>query len=364
MRILYLFNSLGVGGTEKLVLSLASRMEQRGHEVALMVLRPPGPNDLITELEVIHLGLNRNPLRVIPALQRASDFIRIFLPDIIHSHNFHGNLLGRVLCLRHRKPRLISTLHNEYEGGWLRMMAYRLTDALSDKTVAVCDAIAQRFISEGAVSPTRCTVIANAIDVHRLVPDPQHRHTVREHMGVHGQFVWIAVGREVKAKDFHNLTTAFNEVWKAEPSARLWIVGPTASAAGEPKRDHDLHEADAFIRRLGSRDDIPALLDAADAFVLSSAWEGMPLSLAEAMAMQKPCVSTNVGGVAQLTGHTALLVPPSDSEALASAMLAVMKTPLDEREAVGLAARARISSQFNMDSRVEEWESLYQTVLV
>ena len=123
------------------------------------------------------------------------------------------------------------------------------------------------------------------------------------------------------------------------------------------------HDAMECVCRLGLRQDIPALLDAADGFVLSSAWEGMPLALGEAMAMEKPVVATDVGGVRELVGKTALVVPARNSNELAEAMRQVMNRSADERGAMGHAARARICSKFNLDAKVDEWEALYRSLL-
>jgi glycosyltransferase involved in cell wall biosynthesis len=117
------------------------------------------------------------------------------------------------------------------------------------------------------------------------------------------------------------------------------------------------------VRILGLRRDLPALLDAADGFVLASAWEGMPLALGEAMAMEKPVAATDVGGVRELVEDAGMIVPAKDSNALAAAMLSIMKTSTDGRRTLGRAARARIQSQFSMDTRVDEWEALYRSML-
>jgi glycosyltransferase involved in cell wall biosynthesis len=108
---------------------------------------------------------------------------------------------------------------------------------------------------------------------------------------------------------------------------------------------------------------MPALLDAADGFVLASAWEGMPLALGEAMAMEKPVAATDVGGVRELAGEAGLIVPARNPEALAQAMLALMQATPEARASQGRAARERIQRSFNMDAKADEWEALYLTIL-
>ena len=80
---------------------------------------------------------------------------------------------------------------------------------------------------------------------------------------------------------------------------------------------------------------MPALLDAADGFVLASAWEGMPLAVGEAMAMEKPVVATDVGGVRELVGDAGVIVSAKDPEGLAQAMLELMRRTSEARCALG-----------------------------
>jgi glycosyltransferase involved in cell wall biosynthesis len=104
-------------------------------------------------------------------------------------------------------------------------------------------------------------------------------------------------------------------------------------------------------------------MDAADGFVLSSAWEGMPLVVGEAMAMEKPVAATDAGGVRELAGDAALVVPIRDPEALAAAMGNVMGMTTEERSVLGRAARARIVERFGMESKAREWEAVYGALL-
>src|ERR1017187_9236864 len=136
MRIIYVLTSLGMGGAERVVLALASRMTQSGHSVALLVLRPPVAEQWPTDLPVVHMEMRKNPLSALMGIEEGRRFLREFRPDLIHSHSFHANIVARLL--KGLAPtQVISTVHNVYEGGWTRMLAYRLTDGLARRTVAV-----------------------------------------------------------------------------------------------------------------------------------------------------------------------------------------------------------------------------------
>lgn len=364
MRIVYALTSLGMGGAEKQVLALAARMQQRGHTVHLLVLRPPVAEQWPTELEATHLGMEKTPASFCAAIARGHRFLHEFKPDLLHSHSFHANIVARLLKLASPAVTVASTVHNVYEGAWPRMFAYRLTDPLSSQTTAVSHAAAGRFVRLKAVPPHKCVVVSNGIDLDDFTPDPARRAQTRTDFGVSTEFIWLAAGRIVPAKDYPNLLRAFIEVRQARPDAQLWIAGaPDADHFASLQASADFTQLGSAVRWLGLRRDMHALLDAADAFVLSSAWEGLPLVVAEAMAMQKPVVATDVGGVRELVAHTGLLVPAKDSPALAAAMLALMHRSQAQRQSLALAARQRIQQSFSLNAKADEWEALYRKLV-
>ena len=370
MRIVYILTTLGVGGAERQVLWLARRMMQAGHTVQLVILLPRGADDLLAEAtpegnsaspDAIYLSIRKRPWSVLHGLARGAASLRRFKPDLIHTHNFHGNIAGRVLGSLCGRAPVISTIHNVYEGGRLRMLAYRLTDALSRRTIAVSEAARERYVRLSAVSARKAGVIANGIETDNFLPSLERRTAMRAQMSVaENDFVWIAVGRLAPAKDYPNLLRAFALV----PNASLWIVGD-----GDPAYTEELRilartlKIEDRVRWLGVRRDVAALLDAADAFVLASAWEGMPLAVGEAMAMAKPVVATDVGGVRQMLGDSETLARAGNPGALAEKMARVMALSDADRLKIGEAARARVLEQFSMAAKAREWEETYRSVL-
>lgn len=365
MRIVTVLTSLGVGGAEKEALAVAERMAKRGHTVAVLVLRPRLAEEWPHTLPTIYLGVRKRPGSVLAGLARAQRFLRDFRPDLVHSHSFHANIFSRLLRLLLPRLVVISTIHNVYEGGWPRMAAYRLTDGLSRRTAAVSEAAARRFVKLKAVSARNCAVIPVGIDVAEFAPDSARRASMRTAAaGSEPEFVWLAVGRITPAKDYPNLLRAFAQVRAKRPDARLWIAGEAPNSEISPERalcaELGIGEA---VRWLGLRRDIEALLDAADGFVLGSAWEGMPQVVAEAMAMEKPIVATDVGGVRELVGMTGMVAPARNSEALAEAMAATMRRNREELASLGRVARERIARNFSIDAVVDAWEALYRELL-
>lgn len=372
MRIVYVLTSLGVGGAERQALAIADRMTARGHSVAFLVLRPVIAEQWPTALLVVHLDIRKTPGSLIAGLLRAHKFLRAFRPDLVHSHSFHANMVARLLKLLVPSLKVVSTVHNVYEGRWYRMMAYRLTDALAIRTTAVSAAAADRFIRLKAVHPRKCIVLPNGIDVAEFTPSTDLRNCGREEMGAGSSFIWLAAGRMVPAKDYPNLLRAFRLVRASVPETQLWIAGAPADAQLKRLPNGESAYVTGFVtehgsmhqvRLLGLRRDMPALLDAADAFVQASAWEGMPLAVGEAMSMQKPVVATGAGGTCEMVGDAGVIVPAKDSDALAAAMLDMMRRSMEARRALGQAARKHIVQQFSMDARADEWGALYRSIL-
>ncbi len=364
MRIVYMLTSLGRGGAERQVVELAERMGALGHEVVLIVLKPAVEHEWPTSIKVIRLEMCRSMMGVCTGLTHAHRELCSFRPDIVHSHTFPANMAARMLHILGSAPAVISTIHNIYEGGWQRTALYGLTDGLSIHTTAVSDAVARHQIETGAVPKLKCSVLTNGIDVNIFAPSTVRRGEARAELNAADRFVWLAAGRVTPAKDYPNLLRAFSLLHIEFPLAQLWIAGE--GSVLELKCLQALAEIagiSQFVRWLGLREDMPALMDAADVFVLSSAWEGMPLVVAEAMAMEMPVVATDVGGVSELLGDTSAVVPAKNPEGLAAAMLDVMRMSEAQRQSIGRAARSRVSQHFDMDAKVNEWQALYTRLL-
>ena len=376
MRILYILTSLGVGGAEKQVIDLAVRMAANGHSVAFLVLKH-ADEEWPVKLPVMRLNIAKTPTGIVRGLRFAKKFLALFRADIVHSHTFPANIFARLLkgmvLTGGNAPKLVNTIHNVHEGAWHRMLIYGATDPLANEVTAVSGAAADRFLKLHAVRAKKMRVLTNGIDTEAFSPDRSRRKRVRTQMQAGKDFVWIAVGRLAPAKDYPNLLRAFEGVRSQYPPVRLWVVGEgdveqwkagrsggrSGEHAGGHAGEHAGEGAAIGVEWLGLRRDVADLLDAADGYVLSSAWEGMPLALAEAMAMEKVVVATDVGGVRELAGEAGLIVPSKDSSALAKGMIQAMGMNDFERKAMGKQARERVISQFSMAAKAAEWQRFY-----
>ena len=145
-----------------------------------------------------------------------------------------------------------------------------------------------------------------------------------------------------------------------EPRIRGLIAG---SGAEQTAVEQEVARANGAVRLLGRRNDVPALLEAADVVCLSSAVEAAPLVLVEAMAAGRPVVATRVGGVAELVGDDALLVPPGDVDAFSAALVSLARDPARARR-LGELGRRRFRERFTLDRMAAAYDSLLDEVLV
>jgi len=360
MKILFVITGLGVGGAERQVLDLADRFCRQGKQVLVVYmtgevrLRPSEAGVKITGL-----GIDKSPKGLVKAYSRLRQIIRTFKPDVVHSHMVHANLLSRLVRLTTRIPRLVCTAHSTNEGGPLRMLAYRLTDRLADFSSNVSVEAVEAFEKKGAVPAGRMTAIANGIDTVRYQPDRAARNAARTAGGLSpDDKLILAVGRLAEPKDYPNLLGAFAQVAKADPRTKLWIAGggDLLPELQELSVRLGISERTTF---LGVRSDIPALFNAADVYVLSSAWEGLPLVVGEAMASEKVVVATDCGGVREFLGDCGFLVPNRNSEKLAAALSEALVLNDEQATTLGARARHRVVTQYSLDKIVETWANIY-----
>jgi glycosyltransferase involved in cell wall biosynthesis len=365
--VLILSTSMGMGGADQQILSVTEALRARGWDARIVSMTALGPMGL----QARRLGIPTDSLempRGVPdprGVMRLAALIRSWKPDILHSQLAHANLLARLLRPLVPVPVLISTIHSTYDGGRFRLLSYRLTDRLADYTTIISEASAQRYLAAGAVPRDRLRVIPNGVDTGRFRPLPEVRAGLRRELGLGETFDWLAVGRFEPAKDYPTMLAAFARVLARRPDSVLLLVGRGSLQQETEELARSLGLGDQ-VRFLGVRGDIPELMSAADGYILSSAWEGMPIVLLEAGAAGIPIVATAVGGTGEvvLDGETGFLAPPRDPAALGDAMLRLASLSPEERRRLGLRGRGHIEAHYALPRIVDLWEQMYRELLL
>ncbi len=370
-KVTFLITNLAYGGAETQLVRLATRLKARDWDIVIVSMLPP--QAYVEELEKVEIPVySLDMRRGVPdprAILRLARIIKKFRPHLLHSYMLHANILARIVRFFVPVPILVCSVRSIDERGgkgsgkWL-VLAYRFTDSLCDVVTQVSQAGLKRYVQIKAVPKHKICYIPNGVDIEQFCPNHEVREHLRKKMGFGNNFVWIAIGRLEPPKDYPNMLHAFAQVWKEKSDARLLIVGdgPLRSPMENLTRELGI---DDQVKFLGIRRDVPELLNAADAYVMSSAWEGMPNALLEAASTGLPIVATDVGGNSEivLNGKTGFLVPPKDPNALASVMLKLMNLAESERRRMGEEARKHIESNFNLDRIIDMWEALYREIL-
>ncbi len=365
MRLLYVITDLDVGGAENQVTQLAITLRRRGWEVRLVSMLPP--KAFTAELsrgsvEISHLGM-RPGIPDPRAILHLARLIRQWRPDVVHSHMVHANLLSRVTRIITPMPVLICTARSTNEGRLWRAAAYRLTDGLCELTTHVSRAGAERAVRIGAIPARKVRVIPNGIDTNRFRPDAAARARLRDELGLGERFVWLAVGRFAPPKDYPTMLQAFALARKHTESLLLIAgQGPLQEECLQLAKELNVAEAVHF---LGVRNDIPDLMNAADAFLMSSLWEGMPTAVLEAAACGLPIVATNVGGIPEILPPEAqkYLTSPQDPRALSALMIELVNLQPQQRRELGLSNREYVKMHYSLEIIANRWENLYKEFL-
>jgi glycosyltransferase involved in cell wall biosynthesis len=245
-------------------------------------------------------------------------------------------------------------------GAWVRILAFRYRIG---HVVPVAVAEDVRTTIRQLYGYLDAPLIPNGIPTDEYAPDPNRRRRWRERHGLEPEAIVLThVGRFAPPKNHALLIEAFAQLRTHTPLYLLLVGGgELEDAVRQQVVELGLQDR---VRFLGVRADVPAILNASDLFVLSSRWEGNPLSVMEAMAAGLPVVSTAVGGVPELVreGETGLLVPSGDAAALARALQALVDDPA-RREAMGKAARQHAITHFDIRHTVRQYETLYERLL-
>lgn len=371
-RIMLLVSNLTLdGGAEVQSTQLAQRLKARGWDVTVVSMLAPRDADAALRADgipVITLDVARRT-DLPAAIRRLARVTSEINPHVLHCHMPHAILLARAVKLIQPIPVMIGTLHglkmyNVRGTGWRsREIAHRLTGWLSDATTVVCHAAALRYgAAESGNNGVR--LIPNGVDTERFHPDAKIRNLMRDALSIDDDFVWLLPARFQPVKDHCTMLRAFRSVVSQHPASLLLLAGsgPLEREMTELARALGIASR---VRFLGARSDMPSLMKAADACVLSSIYEGMPLVLLEAAASALPCVATDVGGSGDvvLDGQTGYLAPAASPTALADAMLRLATAPAAKRVAMGTHARDHVVENFRFDAVVDRWEQLYRELL-
>ncbi len=341
------------------LLPLMRGIAARGHEVVGVSADGPLLDDARAEGLRVHplpLARSLSPVAQWRALRAMIGFLRAEKPDLVHAHMPISGFIARLAARIVGVPCVAYTCHGflfNQPAPWPRralafvieFLGGRLTDlTMTVSTEEAADA-RRLWIARRAVP------IGNGRDPARFHPDPAARARIRGELGTPDTTpVIVIISRLVRHKGYPELLAALPDI----PGAELWVVGERLASDHGADMEPLFAQAGARVRRLGYRTDVNAVLAAADIFVLPSHFEGLPMSVIEAMLTGLPVVTTDIRGPREQVVHgaTGLLVPKASVAPLAAALRTLVEDPA-LRARMGEAGRARALLHFTEHDVVE-----------
>jgi glycosyltransferase involved in cell wall biosynthesis len=368
VRVHALIDDLGCGGAELLLAEFARFADGAGIELSVGYLSVNCGDVAADRLR--RLGIEPQ-LVPVSSMVGGRDFARVrrhlrrVAPDIVHTH------LGTSDCLAGAAARtlgtpVVSTLHaaawrgaSAGDTARLRLSATARRRCAA-RVIAVSESARGTYLATGWDRPERVVVIHNGI---AGTAQPGAGAAVRRELGIAADAPLIAMVSTLRPEKGHAVALAAHALLRDEfPTARLVIVGEgPVERAIEPL----VRAAGPAVVMTGYRDDVMAVLDAADVLLQPSRIEAFPTTLLEAMAASVPTVATRVGGIPEIVrdGCEGLLVDaPADAGVLAAGLARLLGDP-DLRRRMGAAARARFEREFTAPGWIARTRAVYDSVL-
>jgi len=371
VKLLLVESGRAVGGTERVLWELATRLPSARFDVRVWLSTDRGVDELAEALAAADVPVDR-----VAEVESRWDWkglfdtwarLRKLGPDLLHVHHVWP-AADRYLSLAARAagvPHLVVTEHIVGESHSRGQRALKRNELrTADAVTAVTEAIVDTLVRDYAIERSLVRVVPNGAE---LPDEEEEAHLARawrdRFLSTPVKPLWVVAGRLEEQKGHDLLLEAlvplvragldFTLIVAGEGSRRGWLEQRALSLGLSPR-----------VQFVGQLEDVGGLLAAADGVVLPSRWEGLPLVLLEAMARGRPVVATAVGGVpdAMEDGVTGTLVPPNDVPALAAALEQLHRRS-DRAWQMGQAAAERVRERFTWHAVVEEFESVYDEVL-
>lgn len=377
IRVLNLIARLNVGGPAIHVTLLTEKLTAPDYESTLVCgTLGAGEGDMryyaeahgVQPILLPELGRSLHPVRDLVTIWKVYRLIRRLKPDVVHTHTAKAGFVGRVAAWLAGVPVIVHTFHGHVFRGYFSptmtrvfLLLERLTARMSSTVITLSESLRRELADEYHVtSADHITVLPLGLDLAPFAAAQRHEGAFRREFSIRADAPLIGiVGRIVPVKNHALFLDAAARVKAELPAARFVIVG-----------DGDLHaEIEAQVEALGLHDaviftgwrrDLAPIYADLDVNVISSVNEGTPVSVIEALATACPVVSTAVGGVPDLLDQGALgtLVPSGDVNALANALIAVLRDPPDMQ-----SARALMLDRYNLDRLIGQFDALYRRLL-
>lgn len=353
MKIAHVVDSMEVGGAETLVSQLCRLQRAQGHEPEVYAVAALGA--LGEQLRAEGFVVQANVGRHLP--DASLNFFRLFRqsrPDAVHVHNPTPTIYAAPAARMAAVASVVSTRHSLVAPPRNLKMErkYRIAARFCDWIVGICDATTQNLREAGSAPDAKIVRVYNGSTAITRSQPAERSHE--------SGFTFLFVGRLEPVKDIPLLLKAFRVVASQLPDSRLWLVGD----GSERIRLEEITDSLGLRSNVsfwGQQMDVSRFFIAADAFVMSSLSEGLPMSLLQALSCGLPAVTTDVGGMAEVVrlADAGMTVPGRSADAMAVRMVR-LATDAAERTRFSRNAEAAFEKHFRLSVMAAEYMRLYE----
>jgi len=363
LKVAHVLQGLGRGGAEQLVIDLVRARPKGPVRYSVVSLYREASSARIKGLEDAGVPFFHTNKASHPDPAALFALIRVLHqvhPDIVHTHTFSGLVYGHAAAVACGIPKIVHTDHASGNLGAVYGKLQWLTEFLERHESAVItfsDSLKSRLVASRRLRPERVHVIPNGVPIRPLAGENE-RARIRKQFGINADEIFVlSVGGLRPEKNYQLLLRAIAKIQREAPelSLRTWIVGEGTEREGLMKSIGSLSLSATSLA--GERDDISELMQACDVYVNTSAWEGMPIAVLEAMAAGRAVVAPRIGMMPELLSAAGVLVD-ADELSVASAIIR-LGTDFSRRSQLGSLARALVVEKFSIDRAAELHEALY-----
>lgn len=369
MRILHIITNTDLGGAQRVVIDLCTMAVNDGHTVAVASMQG-GPMwellpDEVMRFPLPHMVKPIKPLKEIPCMLEIKRAIRRFNPDIIHLHSSKAALLGRLAAPRRLRKRIVYTVHG-FDTIRVRNRVFLPLEKMLQKRcgaiVPVSEYDYKNLLSEGITH--NLIMIKNAVPDKTPFPEdelPESFLTPLNKARSQGKKIVLTIARIALPKRL-DVFADVAERLKDDNCVFIWVGAPTDDTL---KAQLEEIEARGNVYFTGDIPEASRLISYADIFVLFSNYEGLPITLLEAMAKGKPLIASNAGGIPELvdSSNGALVNNNNAAEEAAHEIRKLLSSP-QSFSSKGATSRKKYESEFNLELMWKKYLDSYKNLII
>ena len=353
MKIAHVIDSMEVGGAETLVSQMCRLQREQGHDPSVFAVATLGPlgEQMRREGFFVQPNVGRH------LLDATQNFFRIFKelrPDVVHLHNPTPTIYAAIPARMAGVPSIISTRHSLVAPPRkvVEEFKYAISARSCDWIVGICEATVNNLKSIHSAPIRKIVCVHNgATPLKRAAKDDWPQKS---------GFTLIYVGRLEPVKNHALLLNAVRGALSSMPDLRLWMVGDGSERGTLERLATELGIA-GQVTFWGQRLDVAPFFSAADAFIMSSNSEGLPMSLLQAFSLGLPAIVTDVGGMAEVVrlAKVGFIVSAADPAEMTAAILQMTRND-QERAQFAANAEAAFQSHFSLQTMADAYMELYR----